>query len=667
MMELGRVFNRKMIMILTLLCTMNLILFMLCIDPGKQITLTGEALEGYLSQYPVFLKNVGENGARMSILSMYKEGYAAESLKKTTGLYQSLEGTVVKSGENRGIVLFLQYQLTDLFLLAFLFLVVMEFQAERKKGLVFLVRSTVGGRSKLFLQRMAVLAFATMMGTCVFYGGNLIGIMTQFGVGDLSRSLQSLPEYMKCPYSLTIGEYLLRIFLLKMTGCFGVAVLFYAFLGMLNVMMAYLLTGILVVGEVLAGTLIAPISSLNVLRYVNLYTLIRCEQYYQDATFVNFFGKAVEAHLLSLWIFVVLFLLVLATGYVVHGRKYVVQGHFGERLFDLLAKLREKCSIQHTLAGWEAYKLLIKQKGFLILAAVFLIHLTLSSQYEYYYPVEMYERMWYEKFRGPLTEESAASAEESMEILKRAETSMRQKLDEMLLQVPFPNKLYDDLNGSLSNNLVRQASLQPILDDIRSGREYEIRTGNMIWLVPPYYYDLYLNKDPKTLTRASFLILVAILGALAGIFAFDRQNHVDAQLHSSYRGRGGVTAYKCAMVLLVSMVASGLLHLIQFLRVAKVDAGLPDMNAPVQSVQFLRDFPIYVSIKGFLILLFLVRMLMAVLLGAMVGVISAKSQDVVTSLGISTFVVIILVVLSGILPGASWINPIYLLGGGFFR
>ena len=122
MRELGRVFNRKTFLILAVLCAMNLILFLLSIDPEKMITQQGEELEAYLNRYPVFLKNTVENGSKMGMLSMYKDGFGSESLNKTTELYKALDGTKVQAGENRGIVLFIQYQLTDLFLLVFLFL-----------------------------------------------------------------------------------------------------------------------------------------------------------------------------------------------------------------------------------------------------------------------------------------------------------------------------------------------------------------------------------------------------------------------------------------------------------------------------------------------------------------------------------------------------------------
>lgn len=667
MRELGRVFNRKTFLILAILCAMNLILFLLSIDPEKMITLQGEGLEEYLNRYPVFLKNTVENGSRMGMLSMYQSGFGSESLKKTTELYKALGETRVQAGENRGIVLLIQYQLTDLFLLVFLFLIVMEFQAERKKGLTYLVRSTIGGRSKLYLQRMAILAFSTFVGAICFYGANLVGILFGFGLGDLSRSLQSLPEFMKCPYGITIGAYLFRSLFLKMTGCFGVAVMFYALIGCLNTMMAYLLSAVFVTGELLAGLLIPPISSWNGFRYVNLFTLIRCEEYYKDVIFINAFGHAKEALPLTLTIFGILFLFVLVAGYAIHGRKYVVVSHRGEKLFDLIARLRERFSIQHTLFGWEGYKLLLKQRGLVILAAVFLVHLALSMQYEYYYPVDIYVRMYYIEYHGEITEERVQKADRSMEILQNTEQNLRNRIAIMEKETPYPFQKIQAMQESIQTIQWKQKSLQPIIDDLHSGLDYEKRTGRTITLVAPFYYDLLLNRDEKTRTRASFLTLVALLGALAGIFAFDRQNHVEQIMHSAYRGRRLTTVLKILLVLFYSALSCGLLHVIQVWRVSKVDAGLPDLKCPVQGIGFMRDFKFFVPIWGYLLMLFLVRMFMACLLGLLISVISRRSGDVVTAMGVSCFAVILLVLLGTILPAAWWLSPLKLLDGVYFR
>ncbi|MBQ3906787.1 MAG: hypothetical protein II743_08440, partial [Lachnospiraceae bacterium] len=526
--------------------------------------------------------------------------------------------------------------------------------------------STAHGRSRLFLQRMAILAFATFVGALVFYGANFLGALWGYGIGNLGRSLQSLPEFMKCPYRMTIGGYLLRALFLKMTGCFCVAVLFYALIGCLNAVLAYLLSILLIAGEVLTGLLIPPISSFNGFRFINLFTLIRCKDYYEDAVFLNIFGKAREALPVMLILFAVLFALTLLLGYVIHGRKYVMTSHFGERFFNALAKLRERFALQHTLFGWECYKLLWKQKGLLVLVAVFIVHLVLSSQYEYYYPVDIFERMYYIEYCGEITPERVQRAVTSMDILKTAEEGLKTRIEEMSQRVPYPAQQISGMQESIKTLQWKQQSLMPILTDLQSCLAYEESTGHDLYLVAPFYYDLLLNRDEKTKTRASFLILTSLLAALAGVFAFDRQNHVEEIMHSTYRGRRLTTSIKILLVLLFCIVSCAALHFIQYYRVSQVDTGLPDLIRPVQGIRFLRDFPIYMPIWAYLMLWFLARIAAACVLGLVISVVSRRCSDVTTAVGVSCFLMILLIAFGALVPAAWWLSPIQLLNAGYF-
>lgn len=254
-----------------------------------------------------------------------------------------------------------------------------------------------------------------------------------------------------------------------------------------------------------------------------------------------------------------------------------------------------------------------------------------------------------------------------MEILETAAQGLTEKIEKYQNAVPYDGNKVRGMQDSLNTIRWKQKSLQPIIDDLRSGLEYEQRTGHKITLVAPFYYDLLLNRDEKTRTRASFLEIIALLATLAGIFAFDRQNHVEQIMHSTYRGRKLTTTLKILLVLLYSAVSCGLIHLIQLWRVSKVDLGLPELGSPVQGIQFLRSFALYVPIWGYLLLLFLVRMGMACLLGLVISVISSRSGDVVTAMGISCFVVIVFVLLGTILPAAWWLSPLRLLDGTYLR
>lgn len=667
MRELGRVFGRRTLMLLAVLGIMNLVLFLLCADPDKEVTLKGEALEWYVNQYPDFLKSTEKNSDIMASLQMYQSGFARENLKKIRSSYQALEGNIAVAGDNTGIVLLIQYELTDLFLVVFLFSIVMEFRAESKKGLTYMIRGTVGGRGALFLKRICILAVASLFGAALFYGSNLAGSMGM-GLGGLDRSLQSLPEFMKCPYRITIGEYLLVTFFLKIFTGFLLAMFIYVLMGLLGSGISYPVFIVLMALEIVAGKVIPPVSSFNYLRYLNFYTLLQGQSYYQDCIYLNLFGRPVSALSLMLWIAVLLLAILLTAGFFIYGRKYMVRNLTGEKLFDKLERLKEKYACQRTLMGWESYKLLVKQWGLLILLGVFLVHLSVSVKYKYCLSQDVYENLYYIQFHGELTQENMESAERTRELLVKAQHRLEAALQKIMEKEPLDQNKYYEVQHALATNLEQQKCLGVVMEDMESGREYTLRTGRPVYLINPNVYHMLFNLDEKTVARASFLILVGIVGSIAGVFAYDRQNNMDQWIHTSYRGRVKGVICKLGVVLLLCGGICIILHGVQVVSIQTgMDAGFHDLEVPVQSIPFMRDFPLYVSIRMYLILLFGVRAGAACLLGLIIAGISSKCQDVVTAVGFSTFTVSVLIVLGDVLPGGQWINPLYMLGGSYFR
>ena len=60
MREFSRVFNRKTFLLLLILCLINTAILILCADPAKEITQTGEELNAYLEHYPEFIEKTNQ-------------------------------------------------------------------------------------------------------------------------------------------------------------------------------------------------------------------------------------------------------------------------------------------------------------------------------------------------------------------------------------------------------------------------------------------------------------------------------------------------------------------------------------------------------------------------------------------------------------------------------
>ncbi len=668
MNELKRLYSKKTLFILAALIIINMGLFMLSCAPEREITLTGEALESYIDEYPEFLEKTKENGRNMSVLNMYKSGFAADNIRKTAEIYSKLEDITVKSGDNRGAVLLLQYELTDIFLLAFLLIMAVQLLSERKKGLANLIRSTLKGRGTPYFQRMAVLAFSAIAAGFLLYGGNYVGMLISFGEGGMSRSIQSLPEFMQCPYNITIAQYFMMSLALKITACFMAASAFFIVISLFGTAAAYTIAALLTVAELLLYVLIIPVSAVNVLKYINIFSIIKCIDFLSVCRNLNIFGKAVPALECNIVFLSAGIAIILAVGYIVHGKMYVRSRNIFERVTEKIAGITEKLSFQRTLFGWEAYKLLVKQGGIIFMTAAFILTLTASLKYDYFYPINPTEEKWYNKFHGEITAEAVETGEKNLDRLEDSIEYYQSKIDELLSygEGKYNPESLNSYMNFLGQSIEDRDGLLPVLENMRDGLVYTERTGNVVYLIKPYAYDLLIQRDEQTRNRASLYILIGIIGAVSGVFAYDRQNNMKSTLLSSYRGRKVLTTAKIGIVLIVCVITCVSLHLIQFIQIGRL-LGYNDISVPVQSLMFMRDFKPYISISEYLFLLFAVRAAAACLVGLVCTSVSRLCTDTMSAMGISIFTLAIPSVFAEIIPNGEFVSAVYIIGAEYFK
>ena len=116
MNEFIRVFRKRNVFLLIILVVLNTGLFMLSFNTEKEITLTGEELKNYINGYEDYYENVKQSSRSMLSLNMYKTGFASDNIRKTAELYETSAPSEVKYGDNTGTVLFIQDNLSDIFL-----------------------------------------------------------------------------------------------------------------------------------------------------------------------------------------------------------------------------------------------------------------------------------------------------------------------------------------------------------------------------------------------------------------------------------------------------------------------------------------------------------------------------------------------------------------------
>ena len=655
MAELLRVFSRRNLIILLLLVFLNTGIFILCADPEKNITRTGEELEQYLNNYPQYIEKTIKTGKIRSNMKLYQEGFAADYLKKSLANYEALRGIEVTYGDNRGLVLFFQYHLSEIFAVIFVFCIVMDFFSERKKGLDNLIRSTQKGRNILFLQRIGILGLASITAVAVLFGFSLVGVKLTFGAEGLNRLVQSIPEYQKCVYPFTIGQYIVYTCAIKAAGIFFAGMLLYIILGLFGSLISTVLVVVLFAGEAVLMLSIDPVSSLNAFRYINIYTLIRTDDFFTGCIYLNLFGKAVHGLKAAFTVFGILTLILVAAGFVIHGIMHVRNSKAGERITGFVRKIAERFAFQRSLPHWELYKTFILQGAFFIFAGLLGIHIYMSYRYEYIYPVDAMNRLNYIQYHGEITPELYNEASEEMQRIRDTYSRLKVNLEKaQSAEVQNGPQIYN-LTQLIEHNQEDQKNLQPILDDMESARAYSEAKGKNLWLVEPFTYDLFINRDVRTRRRASFLALIAIIGGMAGLYSYDRQNRMGQLIHTSYNGRNVQRILKPAIAVIAGLTAATAFHLVQYIHLADTYV-FSDFEVPVQSIPFMREFPLDITVKGYLILIFAVRALAGLTAAIITLLISRVCSDRFSTIGIAVMVFAIGMFAAEFVPALSFLD-----------
>lgn len=160
--------------------------------------------------YTDFLDSVQTKANQLSGISIFQNDetrYDLKSIEVTAAVYAGLDETAIDYYPQKGLYTAISYTFTDLILLAsILVLALLLVRQERDSGLLSLVRSLPAGRLHTALAKLGSFALSLLAVLVLLYGVNLAYCAATFGLGPLSRTIQSVPALMRCTMQITVGE-----------------------------------------------------------------------------------------------------------------------------------------------------------------------------------------------------------------------------------------------------------------------------------------------------------------------------------------------------------------------------------------------------------------------------------------------------------------------------
>ena len=539
--------------------------------------------------YTDFLDSVQTKANQLSGISIFQNdetGYDLKNIEVTAAVYAGLDETAIDYYPQKGLYTAISYAFTDLILLAsMLVLALLLVRQERDSGLLSLVRSLPAGRLQTALAKLGAFALSLLAVLELLYGVNLVYCAASFGLGPLTRTIQSVPALMRCTMQITVGEYLLRFLLAKWAGAFVMG---------LWVMLAALVARRAAAGW--AAALIGPLmmfgiraaipatSRLNVIKYANLVSLLQTNELLGNYRNLYWFGSPIGLPLVE-WTAAVLYggVLVFAFCWVFARAQLLPTAKRG-----FLLGLRHKTHAT-SIYKEEARKLLLLNGAVIALASFigFSVYQGITAE-SYIGADEIYYAYYMRHISGPFTQKSRAWLEEQGEEFG-----------------PMLETQQHIASGQTSpDTIVAYSSLQQkfsvYLKVIQQNINSYLKEHPGAWLVYESGYKELFGFTGQADVQDALLAGLACAICFSGLFAMERRGGMETILCVTPLGRKRTVRAKLAVsagVAAAIAVSSCLPHLIQVLR----DYGLPALLAPAMSISEFESLPSFVTLSDVLL------------------------------------------------------------------
>lgn len=376
-----------------------------------------EEVASYMQEtldYESYLVGIEERANQIAHSSLFSDAdvFSKRNAVQTPKQYEHLHGLILEPENSQGIVTATECGMTDLFLIAIVILFsYFVICTEREEGTMAFVRCTINGGKRLGGVKLFTVLIGTTLSTLILYGTNLLLAGAKYGLGDLSRWMQSVDGYLSSPWKISVGVYLVWFFIGKLlvTAILSALVVWVLLKGRSILESSLILIAIIVIEYVLYSQ-IDSLSWLSILKQCNLFYLLDTKRFLESYYTVNLFGYPVS----SLSVCSVFGAFVLLCFGVQSVRCY-------EKVSQMEYTMKKRgWKMPTVLKGgykslwrYEAKKILIVHKaGFLFLLFLILLTGIYANKVEYFGENEIYYRHYIRQVEGKMTDEKLKFLEE---------------------------------------------------------------------------------------------------------------------------------------------------------------------------------------------------------------------------------------------------------------
>ncbi len=564
----------------------------------------------YIKSYPEYLESIRNNAKRLQSFSIFSDtdSLANKNISKTVEDYAELENVELSLVNDKALESVTDFGFIHYAILIFSVILSFQLIAERKRGLWGLVHSTPNGRAKLAYKRIfLIICCVTVFTFTAYITLYTCAFMLYGGMESIFASAQSFEILQN--FTLPINALVFLIIYISVNALTqsSLAILIWFILsGVHNRSIAIGISGVIFGAEFLLYQIIPSQSNLAIFKYTNVFYLINPSEpivtytnVFCFVTLINLFTLVSVTAILIILIFSILGIINQTKTYP-YKTENVIE-YFILKLLNKISIIYHKAVEHLPTTGFELYKLLIMQKGIVVLIALSFILFSSATTNEIIYGgTDELVQDFYREYSGPVTDDTL----EHINFLHSEIESF---------DIELSQAYSDYINGVISKDEYNQISMRSyaydekrealnIIDNHVNYVNSQNANGNDAWLVNTVGYENLLGTESNRRHLIYYVLSVfSLIVMFSGIFTFEKRNGMFKTLNSTANGRIWLTKRKYFSAAIITVTLWIIAILAELYDVCS-QYPLPDLEAPVQSIEFLGTFPLNISIVSYIAL-----------------------------------------------------------------
>ena len=570
----------------------------------KDKILTLEKIEEEIDntcEFRTFREEIKEQYNKTKDISIFKSenNYNEKYIRKTFNAYENLvikeDVVLIPSVALENLVGFSLVDIIGLVLL--LYIAGITIYHERKNGFLMFTQTNLYGKRKQFIYKLYSYWIVGICWTILSFFICFIISTKLYGFIPLSTSIQSIPSLVTSTYSINVGNFIVVYLLVR---CFA-----YILLSTIITLLSYVVDSfvIMVMGTIggfvlnfVLYNIINEFSILSPLKYINIWQLLRSDEILGRFIIVRILNEPISLLYFTMPLIIILILLILL------ARKYFKQTK-SERANKKIRLLNKK---PKTLLYYELKKMWLCENGLLTFVLIIMIHSMIIVNLT---PKTNIDDVYYNNFINSIgtsvtevSEKNLIQKDKEFEEIQRKLAITDNVKEEMLLT--------DELKSFNAFNKYKE-------------KFYEIKNLNVDKkLLKENEYRL-IFEDSNIIKLSELLLFLLIIVIVPSVFQREKETGMEKLQKMTLEGRRKLWGIKIITIMSIIIPAciiifgSIILKNILYFKEVNFDETITSL-----SIYFQYNFQM--SIKSFLILTSVIRLIIVIAISIIFSFISSK-------------------------------------------